>query len=174
MSMSMSRSKIILAIILLTTFIATTATTTRVSWFREKYLKQIYHEYYIYSYERHSLGDNHIDVCPDIHTSAIMYAMTGISDFGKVRVSKLPPPPPPRILLVASESVPNSTQSEFTFTFTFPKPHGIYILDITLRDILGFIWNITNEIFKMAFMAVNIAILVLFYLILIMLIFCQY
>lgn len=160
----MTTIKTILAIILLTASIATTTNTTQVSWFREKYLKQTYYDYYIYTYERHSLGDNDIDMCPDTYKSASFYAITGLSDFGKNRMSKLPP----RISLaaMAAAEATNSTQIHFQL----PKPHGIYILDMTLRDILIYISNMTDELFKMAFMAINIAMLILVYLIFVMLI----
>jgi hypothetical protein len=47
------------------------------SWFREKYLQKTYDEYYHYTRTRHKLEDNDRDVCPEIHKSSVIYAITG-------------------------------------------------------------------------------------------------
>ena len=52
----------------------TTSTTT---WFREKYNEQTYQDYYDYSISRYNLRDNNRDTCPDFHTSASIFAITG-------------------------------------------------------------------------------------------------
>ena len=58
--------------------VAVTATTpTSKSWFREKYIQQTYNDYYEYMLTRYELGDNDRDVCPDIHKSSIIFAITG-------------------------------------------------------------------------------------------------
>ncbi len=156
----MTTIKTILAIILLTASIATTTNTTQVSWFREKYLKQTYYDYYIYTYERHSLGDNDIDMCPDTHKSASFYAITGLSDFGKNRMSKLPP----RISLAAMAAAESSRSENSTqIHFQLPKPHGIYILDMTLRDILIYISNMIRDIFMVTLIAVFLALMLSVY-----------
>jgi len=53
------------------------ATTPAVPWFREKYLKETYNEYYIYTFSRWRLHDNDIDMCPELHKPAVYFAMTG-------------------------------------------------------------------------------------------------
>jgi hypothetical protein len=74
---------IITPLLLFTTTILATTTTavsppaTDVPWFREKYLKGIYNEYYIYTFSRWRLDDNHIDMCPELHKPAVYFAMTG-------------------------------------------------------------------------------------------------
>lgn len=61
-------------------FITTTnaaASAAPVSWFREKYITQIYDEYYKYTFSRWRLDDNDIDMCPEIHKPAVYFAITG-------------------------------------------------------------------------------------------------
>jgi len=66
-------------------FFITTTTTNSASasaaapapWFREKYLKQVYDDYYMYSLYRWKPNDNDRDKCPEIHKPAIYFAMTG-------------------------------------------------------------------------------------------------
>ncbi len=47
------------------------------SWFQEKYIQQIYDDYYEYTLTRYELGDNDHDVCPDIYKSSLIFAITG-------------------------------------------------------------------------------------------------
>jgi len=63
-------------------FITTTTTNAAstpaaVPWFREKYLKQVYNDYYMYSLYRWKPNDNDRDKCPEIHKPAVYFAMTG-------------------------------------------------------------------------------------------------
>lgn len=53
------------------------STTASVPWFREKYLKQVYNDYYMYSLYRWKPNDNDRDKCPEIHKPAVYFAMTG-------------------------------------------------------------------------------------------------
>jgi hypothetical protein len=60
------------------TVMATAATTpTSKSWFQEKYIQETYVVYYEYMLTRYELGDNDRDVCPDIHKSSTIFAITG-------------------------------------------------------------------------------------------------
>ncbi len=70
---------LLLLFITTTSAIAGTPTTVTVPvpWFREKYLAQIYNEYYIYTFSRWRLDDNDLDMCPEIHKPAVYFAMTG-------------------------------------------------------------------------------------------------
>ncbi len=68
--------------LLLLLFITTTTTiaapaSVPVPWFREKYLTQIYNEYYVYTFSRWRLEDNDRDMCPEIHKPAVYFAITG-------------------------------------------------------------------------------------------------
>ena len=60
-----------------TTIASVSASAAPVPWFREKYLKEYNNGYYIYTFSRWSFGDNDIDVCPELHTPAVYFAMTG-------------------------------------------------------------------------------------------------
>jgi hypothetical protein len=70
-SLSLSLSPLLL---LFTTSVTAAAATP---WFREKYLKETYNEYYIYTFSRWRLDDNHIDMCPELHKPAVYFAITG-------------------------------------------------------------------------------------------------
>lgn len=72
----------IITLLLFTTTATATATASAsasgpVPWFREKYLTQIYNEYYVYTFSRWRLDDNDRDICPEIHKPAVYFAMTG-------------------------------------------------------------------------------------------------
>jgi hypothetical protein len=62
---------------LLLLFTTEVAVATATPWFREKYLKETYNEYYIYTFSRWRLDDNHIDMCPELHKPAVYFAITG-------------------------------------------------------------------------------------------------
>ena len=47
------------------------------SWFREKYQSRTNELYYDYMLHRTQWGDNDVDMCPDIHKPATIYAITG-------------------------------------------------------------------------------------------------
>lgn len=64
-------------LLLIMVFFAAVAVAPSVSWFREKYLTHTYNEYYTYTLTRWRMEDNDRDVCPDTHTSAIYFAITG-------------------------------------------------------------------------------------------------
>ena len=46
-------------------------------WFREKYQSLTNELYYDYMLHRAEWGDNDVDMCPDIHKPATIYAITG-------------------------------------------------------------------------------------------------
>lgn len=56
---------------------STPAAAAAVPWFRQKYLKQVYNDYYMYSLYRWKPNDNDRDKCPEIHKPAVYFAMTG-------------------------------------------------------------------------------------------------
>jgi hypothetical protein len=68
---------ITLSLLLLLFTTSSAAAAAPVPWFREKYLTQIYNEYYIYTFSRWRLDDNDLDMCPEIHKPAVYFAMTG-------------------------------------------------------------------------------------------------
>lgn len=64
-------------LLLFTTTILAAASAPAVPWFREKYLKEYNNGYYVYTFSRWSFSDNDIDMCPELHTPAVYFAMTG-------------------------------------------------------------------------------------------------
>lgn len=56
---------------------STSAAAATVPWFRQKYLKQFYDDYYMYSLYRWKFNDNDRDKCPETHKPAVYFAMTG-------------------------------------------------------------------------------------------------
>ena len=104
------------------------AVAPSVSWFREKYLTQIYNEYYTYTLMRWRMEDNDRDVCPETHTPAVYFAITGQQlwqrqprDLPRVSVSVLPPRRPPRPLIL--------------FDYT---SHDIRLIRYTVSDVAFF------------------------------------
>ena len=72
---AMTHASLSLSLLFATMAVATT--TPAAPWFREKYLKETYNEYYIYTFSRWRLDDNHIDMCPELHKPAVYFAITG-------------------------------------------------------------------------------------------------
>lgn len=64
-------------LLLFTTSVAAATAAATTPWFREKYLKETYNEYYIYTFSRWRLDDNDIDMCPELHKPAVYFAITG-------------------------------------------------------------------------------------------------
>jgi hypothetical protein len=54
---------------------STSAAAATVPWFREKYLKQVYNDYYMYYRWKPNYNDR--DKCPEIHKPAVYFAITG-------------------------------------------------------------------------------------------------
>jgi len=67
----------LLLLLLFTTTTIAAPASVPVPWFREKYLTQIYNEYYVYTFSRWRLEDNDSDICPEIHKPAVYFAITG-------------------------------------------------------------------------------------------------
>jgi hypothetical protein len=67
----------VLFLLFITTTNARSTSAASVPWFREKYLKQVYNDYYMYSLYRWKPNDNDRDKCPEIHKPAVYFAMTG-------------------------------------------------------------------------------------------------
>jgi hypothetical protein len=134
-----------------------------VSWFREKYLTQTYNEYYTYTLTRWKMEDNDRDVCPDTHTSAVYFALTGkqlwrYHDHRHLhrlpRVSVLPPRPPPQ----------------------FPSyiSHEIRIIQYTVEHVIWFLYSFTQYCCLLLIQLLSILMASLATMIMIMLVFYQY
>ena len=123
--MTRNIKKITILLVFISLFYLTTPAAPT-PWFREKYLKETYDQYYVYAYETEYKDRNH---CPEIHKPAILTTITGITpQYKHVR-------PLPRVLQIAS--VPISIPP-----YQPPKSHYSYILDTTIRDILLYISKI--------------------------------
>lgn len=151
----------ICAFILMVFFAAAVAVTVApsVSWFREKYLTQTYNEYYTYTLTRWQMEDNDRDVCPDTHTSAVYFALTGKQLWRHhlhrlPRVSVLPPRPPPQ----------------------FPSyiSHEIRIIQYTVEHVIWFLHIFTQYCCLLLIQLLSILMASLATMIMIMLVFYQY
>jgi hypothetical protein len=115
-------------LLLFTTFTLVAAPAPApIPWFREKYLKQIYNDHYIYTFSRWQMGDNDIDMCPEIHKSAVYFAMTGQplwheSPLTHTRRSR--------------RSRQRRQERDSTFDFT---PYDIRWIEITVQDMIWFL-----------------------------------
>jgi len=108
----------------------TPATNKSPHWFREKYLKEIYNQYYVYAFETDYKDRVN---CPDIHKLATLSAITGITQYKHHN--------PQRVIPHVAVSV-GVTEPAPVPLFQLPKPNFSYILDITVRDIVIFIMDI--------------------------------
>ena len=119
-------------------YIETDAKSTSSSaWFQEKYLDEKYNHYYKYAFETDY--EDRI-TCPEVHKPSMMNAVTGATQYSmtilrrRIIPSSTPTPthPPP---ITVSATTPETAPP----LFNPPKSHYIYILDITIRDIVIFI-----------------------------------
>jgi hypothetical protein len=156
-------------LLLITVFFATAvsapsavAVAPSVSWFREKYLTQIYNEYYTYTLTRWRMEDNDRDVCPDTHTPAVYFAITGQQlwhhqprDIIRLpRVSVLPPRRPPRPLIL--------------FDYT---AHDIHLIRYTVGDAAFFLLEFTKCCCELLMLLLSILMAIFTTIILMMLVF---
>ena len=121
-------------------YIETDAKSSSSSWFQEKYLDEKYNHYYKYAFETDY--EDRI-TCPEIHKPAMLNAITGATQYTMTRprrriIPLSPPPPPPPPPLTVSPTTPETDPP----LFQPPKSHYMYILDITIRDIVLFIMDV--------------------------------
>lgn len=140
-----------------------TAAAVSSSWFREKYNEQTYHDYYDYTVSRYSLTDNNRDTCPDIHTSASIFAITGqqiqrvTRTCSSLYVTKG--------TLLSSSSIPK---------YTPPEAHYIQLIEVTVVDVVEFIGVFMCYLLEIAMLLVSLILLFWTTLMMVMLLFCQY
>ena len=147
-------------------YLDATAKKSPKPWFRAKYFKELYDQYYIYIYE--SDIKDHIS-CPDIEKYALLTAITGTTQYNYK--------PPFR----ARPSVSVSPPMSLSPSFQPPKSHYMYILDLTIRDILIFIAdiliyiaNMTYYMWQVFIMTVFLAMLITVTILVLVLFFGQY
>ena len=149
---------IIIALLLSTTMSAAAAA----SWFREKYNEQTYNDYYDYTVSRYSLTDNNRDTCPDIHTSASIFAITG----QQIR----------RVTRTCSSLyvTKGTTSAKAKAKYTPPEAHYIQLIEVTVVDIVEFIGVFMCYLLEIAMLLVSLILLFWTTLMMVMLFFCQY
>jgi hypothetical protein len=101
------------------------------SWLREKYLDEQYNHYYKYAVETDY--EDRI-TCPEINKPAMLNAITGATQYTVTTLRRRIPPPPIAVSATTPETDPPLFQRF--------KTRNIYILDITIRDIVLFIIDI--------------------------------
>jgi len=152
---------IIIASLLSTTMTAAASAATS-SWFREKYNEQTYHDYYDYTISRYSLTDNNRDTCPDFHTSASIFAITGQQINRVTRTCSS----------LYVNKVTMSTKAKATYTP--PEAHYIQLIEVTVVDVVEFIGVFMCYLLEIAMLLVSLILLFWTTLMMVMLLFCQY
>jgi hypothetical protein len=140
--------------------IALLASASASSWFREKYNEQTYDDYYDYTVSRYSLTDNNRDTCPDIHTSASIFAITGQQIQRVTRTC-------------SSLYVKKGTLSSIA-KYTPPEAYYIQLLEVTIADVVEFIGVFMCYLFEVSMLLVSLILLCWSTLMMVMLLFCQY
>ena len=133
------------------------------SWFREKYNEQTYHDYYDYTVSRYSLTDNNRDTCPDIHTSASIFAITG----QQIQ----------RVTRTCSSLYVNKgtlSSSKANAKYTPPEAYYIQLIEVTVVDVVEFIGVFMCYLLEIAMLLVSLILLFWTTLMMVMLLFCQY
>ena len=153
---------IIIASLLSTTMTAAASAATP-SWFREKYNEQTYNDYYDYTVSRYSLTDNNRDTCPDIHTSASIFAITGQQIQRVTRTC-------------SSLYVTKGTflSSKANAKYNPPEAHYIQLIEVTVVDVVEFIGVFMCYLLEIAMLLVSLILLFWSTLMMVMLLFCQY
>ena len=139
---------------------AAVAVASSSSWFREKYNEQTYNDYYDYTVSRYSLTDNNRDTCPDIHTSASIFAITGQQIQRVTRTC-------------SSLYVTKGTSSSIP-KYTPPEAHYIQLIEVTVVDVVEFIGVFMCYLLEIAMLLVSLILLFWTTLMMVMLLFCQY
>ena len=138
----------------------TTTTTTQTTWFREKYNEQTYNDYYDYSISRYNLRDNNRDVCPDFHTSASIFAITGQQI---KRVTQT----------CSSLYVKKGASSKANAKYTPPEAHYIQLIEVTVVDILEIIGVFMCYLLEIGMLLVSLIMLFCSTVFMVILVFCQ-
>lgn len=146
--------------LLLSTTMAAAAVASSSSWFREKYNEQTYNDYYDYTVSRYSLTYNNRDTCPDIHTSASIFAITG----QQIR----------RVTRTCSSLYVNKGTSSSIPKYTPPDAHYIQLIEVTVVDVVEFIGVFMCYLFEVSMILVSLILLIWSTLMMVMLLFCQY
>ena len=153
--------RIVPATVIIIALLTMAAVASSSSWFREKYNEQTYNDYYDYTVSRYSLTDNNRDTCPDIHTSASIFAITGQQIRRVTRTC-------------SSLYVTKGTFSSSIPKYTPPEAHYIQLIEVTVVDVVEFIGVFMCYLLEIAMLLVSLILLFWTTLMMVMLFFCQY
>ena len=152
---------IIAALLTIVSLLSTTSTSTSTTtWFREKYNEQTYQDYYDYSISRYNLRDNNRDTCPDFHTSASIFAITGQQIQRVTRTC-------------SSLYVKKGTSSKANAKYTPPEAHYIQLIEGTVMDVVEFIGVFMCYFLEFAMLLVSLILLFWSTVFMVILVFCQ-
>jgi hypothetical protein len=162
-STMMAAQRIVPATVIIIIALSTAAAAVSSSWFREKYNEQTYNDYYDYTVSRYSLTDNNRDTCPDIHTSASIFAITGQQIQRVTRTCSS--------LYVTKGTF---SSSKANAKYTPPEAHYIQLIEVTVVDVVEFIGVFMCYLLEIAMLLVSLILLFWTTLMMVMLFFCQY
>lgn len=129
------------------------------SWFREKYLQQTYDEHYEYTYTRYKFGDNDHDVCPEVHKSAVFFAITGQHMRRSVQQ--------PRTCLYIRRNT-------ISTHYKPPVAHDVQLIDITLTEVIEFLIEFILYAYKITMVLSSLVLVSCCTLFMMILMFCRY
>ena len=152
---------ITLSLLLLLFTTSSASASAPVPWFREKYLAQIYNEYYIYTFSRWRLDDNDLDMCPEIHKPAVYFAMTGRPLW---RESPLSHPTYRQ----------RQRRRRRQHIITQPTPYDIRLVEISVLDVVWFLIDFHLYCCELLILLLSILLASLTTIILCILVFGQY
>lgn len=129
------------------------------SWFREKYIRQTYDDYYDYTVKRRSLEDNDYDICPDFHKSATIFAITGKQIY--------------RIATTCAVYIHPTTTND-NIHYTPHESHFKQITQITVTDMIQLIRGFLCYTFEIGMYVMSILLLCCSTILMTIVMFCHY
>lgn len=155
---------LILVLLLFSAVAAAAAAAPSKSWFREKYMKQTYDEYYIYTYSRWSLGDNDVDICPEIHKPAVYFAMTGHNLWRHL----------PYSYVKYRRQYEQERRQRFNEYFTMPDSHYTQMSNVTVSDVVLFMVDFVSYSWRLIIISLSVLMASTLSFIMVILMFYQY
>ncbi len=132
------------------------------SWFREKYIRQIYDDYYEYTLKRDTLEDNDRDICPDFHKSATIFAITGQQIYRIIRTCSVYIYPT------------TMTTTNDNIHYTPHESHFKQIAQMTVMDVIQLIRAFLCYTFEIGMYAMSIFLLCCSTILMTIVMFCHY
>ena len=149
-------------LLIISSILVTIAATNAESWFREKYLQKTYDEYYDYSISRYRFGDNNPDICPEIHKSAIFFAITGRPMNRKT------------VFPTCFPSLYARKLSKIDLQYHPPEAHYVRLVRVTVTDVIEPLGNFMCYLFELCMILLSMIFASFGTLVMIILIFRQY